>query len=1798
MTKKLLILWSFLLCFTMGISAEEVTIDFTQKGYTNGQEVATVEQDGIIVKFDKGSNSNTPKYYNTGTAVRVYGGGTMTVSSANTITSIALTFGSGDGSNAITTDVGTYSNNTWTGSSTAVKFSVGGTSGHKRIKSMVVTYGAAPTIDKPSITGTTPFYGETTVSIECTTESAAIYYTVDGTEPTTTSTAYTAPFTLNASATVKAISAKGEDVSAVVSKDFVALTGYATIASVTELANNAQFAFTGDAVVVASPTNYYTYIKDATGYSLVYSANKKFEVGSHITPNWTGKVSIYNNLFEIVPTSSLTTVEGEPEVITYPEVTVADLTTENMNKVVTLKGVTYTQPESGKKEFNIIFGETTIAGYNQFGLTIAAPEAEKTYDIVGAISVYKTNVQFQPISITEAVSAPVAPVWKDIKVDMYTLLTDDEKATQGTAVNFGVTIDADGNAVRVAADDPAAAAIISGNYHSDHGLTNSQIVVKVNGPVKIGVGNCTYGGHVAKFTAEGGETVEFETKATCFKNDKSVSYTYYKGEATTLTIKGADYNRYFSVEEIALEDIPTVMKVNYSLGETGATGILPANFEIDGGKTFNTPVNRTLYVEGKTLTGWTDGTNNYTIGQEITAVADTEITLVPVFTDNTVTLADREGEVTIVWDFQQKNGAPAVGVEGKTAIWVAQAVVNGQTIDVKMDVDATSGKLANASWTDWCQINPNTKLTIPAAKDAVIGLESYAATTTTTIAGEVINQETTTPSYTYTGEEATVDIVIGDGSYWRTVSVNLPAVVVEEPKPTEPVVELTHTASSYCETDANAYVSTVDAEKEHVNNSKFSGTWQGAAYADFSITLPEGHSIKSASLAWAGIGSSKDRTTDIMYVNAGEQLDYTALAAGNAKVNLPATYIATVTFKKSATTSFTTDVTEAVKAIIESGQNNVIFKFTNNVGAGDLVGKGAAEKAPVLTVETVSADDMTKYTVVAMVDTDTVKVVSYDGVVGETATASAEDMAAFKNEDGSKKYIYVGGNSEITLVNDSASNIINLVFREAEKYRYSVVAKNGDGEMMQTLTNGQDFEGETIKVPYSRYILNYSDSTLYAADATNKEYNKSLTINEDGATLNITYKKTEINNVIAFSEAEDVWGLTPITTGNASIRSSQSAAAYAAEEDVEVAYLTTGKYKMAAIIYDASKNLNSTFTFGIANDTILKATSTTANWTECVSDEFTVLGSNVPVVLHKGGSEIRGVDFFFIQKTGGVPAVAVANIAEAKKQKNGTPIKLTLNDAKVTVQTYAMTGTFVALEDASGAIQLSSNMALEGITEQNALNGELYVSFVDQNGAMQLDLSDSTQYSQFTATPSTFTPAEIKYSEVKDSANLYRFVKLGACKTVFDEDMWMYYAVSDKDTLAIVDRFMNMQTWMGYATEVPEQVEYMTGVVMHNGEEFCFYPYAYGEDKAIVGVPQPEDIVVNVAEGEIAAAVEAEKAKVAKVGNITVNLTAGAAYTIANTIEIPAGFILNGNGATIDASALGANFIQSAVTEEAKTVDSIAVLNVTVKGLGKALYYSAGKNIGISNFVVDNSVIEMAKDVVVFDFTKGSAALNFAVKNSTIYAQTATTKSIYSSQGGEKGDAYGATVDTPQTFSFENTTLYNIAYNKNFFTHRSNGQKWMKFVVKNNVIVNSGKANFMTSVNGGQDSPNPIYDADAANSVGTLVDGAYTDLSASQTVQGNAMGTSVVTNPGFKDVAAGDFTVYAGSEQAKQKIGDPRWLVEFDETLTGIDGINAADTLNGAVYTINGIKVREAGETLKGLSKGMYIINGKKYVVK
>lgn len=135
--------------FSTPALATDVTIDFTAQGYDNAETVDKLTISGVSLSLNKGSNSNGPKYYNTGTAVRLYGGNNMTVSVASdkAITSIVFSFSSGEGNNAILANVGDFSTDTWTGNDSEVTFTIDGTTGHRRIKTMTVTYGdktAAP----------------------------------------------------------------------------------------------------------------------------------------------------------------------------------------------------------------------------------------------------------------------------------------------------------------------------------------------------------------------------------------------------------------------------------------------------------------------------------------------------------------------------------------------------------------------------------------------------------------------------------------------------------------------------------------------------------------------------------------------------------------------------------------------------------------------------------------------------------------------------------------------------------------------------------------------------------------------------------------------------------------------------------------------------------------------------------------------------------------------------------------------------------------------------------------------------------------------------------------------------------------------------------------------------------------------------------------------------------------------------------------------------------------------------------------------------------------------------------------------------------------------------------------------------------------------------------------------------------------------------------------------------------------------------------------------------------------------
>ena len=464
MNKKLLLIWTFLLCFVMGMSADEATavIKFKDTGTKNDgsnsktamADLVTEESQALIKTFTatgKVFQAQTGlgiKFGNSSTAGSV----SITLAKAYKPTKIVVNAAGYDAKSASITVNGTELTGLpkkkleakvidCDGKTEVSEITVGTTAAATRgyVESITIYYNSeegggsvtpTPTCATPTIEGTTPFFGTTTVTLACATADAKIYYTLDGTEPTNANTEYTEPFTLDASATVKAIAYNGETPSTVATKEFVAAPVVATVADLTALAQDAVFLYNGELTVVAAPTPKYLYVKDAAGNTtLLFDAagGFAFEAGQHIAAGWQGKIDVYKGLFEVVPTTALTAVADVKDEIVYDTKTAADVTLENVNTVAYLKGVTYTAPAENSKNFEIKQGDATVAGYNQFAIEIATPEADRTYDILGVISRYNDNVQFQPISITRNAITRSIDVFAENDGDDISALVETEK---------------------------------------------------------------------------------------------------------------------------------------------------------------------------------------------------------------------------------------------------------------------------------------------------------------------------------------------------------------------------------------------------------------------------------------------------------------------------------------------------------------------------------------------------------------------------------------------------------------------------------------------------------------------------------------------------------------------------------------------------------------------------------------------------------------------------------------------------------------------------------------------------------------------------------------------------------------------------------------------------------------------------------------------------------------------------------------------------------------------------------------------------------------------------------------------------------------------------------------------------------------------------------------------------------------------------------------------------------------------------------------------------------------------------
>ena len=355
-----------------------------------------------------------------------------------------------------------------------------------------------------------------------------------------------------------------------------------------------------------------------------------------------------------------------------------------------------------------------------------------------------------------------------------------------SVLNFGVKVAEDGSYTATAADAADANFTVSAARYNDadHGWVNCTFTIPVNGPVKIGLGNCQYGAQDGTITDAGNNVTALTVgNANCWhvNMQDNISYTVYKGtEPTVLTVKYNGYCPFISCEAVDAAELKEDATVSFDITGIDCQGFAPETVTVEVGKTVTIPQNFSLYREGYTLTGWAAGSDVHAVGTEMTVNGN--VVLTPVFTANEWNLGEQQEPVTVKFNFRRDQGAPTVAWQNQEGmVWVAQATAAGKTIDVAAKVDTKPGKMANGNWSDWCQLNNGTTFTIPSAKGAVVSVEAFNALgtgdTPLTIDGQSDYTSGKTISYTIGSSAETIDVVIGsEGSYYRYIQVVLPKV--------------------------------------------------------------------------------------------------------------------------------------------------------------------------------------------------------------------------------------------------------------------------------------------------------------------------------------------------------------------------------------------------------------------------------------------------------------------------------------------------------------------------------------------------------------------------------------------------------------------------------------------------------------------------------------------------------------------------------------------------------------------------------------------------------------------------------------------------------------------------------------------------------------------------------------------------------------------------------------------------------------------------------------------------------------
>ena len=285
-----------------------------------------------------------------------------------------------------------------------------------RVVSMTIFYKSSGpsgnTAATPTFTPSPGFYtSPVTVSISSETANASIYYTTDGTVPTTSSTLYTTPISLNQTTTVKAIAtAAGYTNSPAATATYtfpVTVSNIAAFKAQTSAPTSQVFTIGNDVTYVFGQGSY-TYVKDASAGLLIYGTTitTPYNEGDQIS-GLTGTRSVYADQVEMSASQNTAAATANTGSVAPVVVTISDLIANYDDydaQLVTIEGVTFPTGFSGSST-TFTQGTNELTLYNRFSIdtTLAAGA---TVNITGFAAIHNGTIQIYP-RYNQDITAPM-----------------------------------------------------------------------------------------------------------------------------------------------------------------------------------------------------------------------------------------------------------------------------------------------------------------------------------------------------------------------------------------------------------------------------------------------------------------------------------------------------------------------------------------------------------------------------------------------------------------------------------------------------------------------------------------------------------------------------------------------------------------------------------------------------------------------------------------------------------------------------------------------------------------------------------------------------------------------------------------------------------------------------------------------------------------------------------------------------------------------------------------------------------------------------------------------------------------------------------------------------------------------------------------------------------------------------------------------------------------------------------------------------------------------------------------------